>query len=82
MNIASTPNAGNGPVALTVYVEPLVMWLWIGGFLVVAGAVVSMGPAGRRRLPRDDPAPGSPNDEARVERRDPARAGSEVGAAV
>ena len=52
MDIASTPSAGNGAVALAVYVEPLVMWLWIGGLVVVAGAVVSMAPSGRRRRPR------------------------------
>lgn len=82
MAIASTPNAGNGPVALAVYVEPLVMWLWIGGLLVVGGAVVSMVPSGRRRLPPDASAPSGPELQQSLELDDPRPAGSEVGAAV
>ncbi|MGA3217753.1 MAG: cytochrome c-type biogenesis CcmF C-terminal domain-containing protein [Acidimicrobiales bacterium] len=82
MDIASTPSAGNGPVALAVYVEPLVMWLWIGGLVVVAGAVVSMGPTGRRRLPPAAPAASGPDLEQSIELHDPRPAGSEVGAVV
>ena len=82
MEIASTPSAGNGPVALAVYVEPLVMWLWIGGLLVVGGAVVSMVPSGRRRLPPAASAPTGPDLEQNLELDDPRPAGSEVGAAV
>ncbi len=82
MDIASTPSAGNGPVALAVYVEPLVMWLWIGGLLVVGGAVVSMVPSGRRRLPPASSAPPSPDLQPGLELDDPRPAGSEVGAAV
>jgi hypothetical protein len=82
MDIATTPSAGNGPVALAVYEEPLVMWLWIGGFVVVAGAVVSMGPSGRRRLPPAPTAPSGPGMEENIALQDPQPAGSEVGAAV
>ncbi len=82
MEIASTPSSGNGPVALAVYVEPLVMWLWIGGLLVVGGAVVSMVPSGRRRLPPAASAPTGPDLEQNLELDDPRPAGSEVGAAV
>jgi cytochrome c-type biogenesis protein CcmF len=81
MDIASTPSAGNGPVALAVYVEPLVMWLWIGGLVVVGGAVVSMVPSGRRR-PRPASVPSGPDLEESLELDDPRPAGSEVGAAV
>jgi cytochrome c-type biogenesis protein CcmF len=82
MEIASTPNVGNGPVALAVYVEPLVMWLWIGGLLVVGGAVVSMVPSGRRRRPLEASAHSGPDLEQSLELDDPRPAGSEVGAAV
>jgi cytochrome c-type biogenesis protein CcmF len=82
MDIASTPEAGNGPVALAVYVEPLVMWLWIGGLLVVAGAVVSMGPSARRRPAPHANAPDGPDAEETIELHDAEPAGSEVGAAV
>jgi cytochrome c-type biogenesis protein CcmF len=82
MDIASTPAAGNGPVALAVYIEPLVMWLWIGGLVLVAGAAVSMRPAARRRRPPAGPAPGRPDLEEDIELPDPEPAGSGVGAAV
>jgi len=36
----------------TVVVQPLVMWLWIGGGLVVVGSILSAIP-GRRRRPTD-----------------------------
>jgi cytochrome c-type biogenesis protein CcmF len=82
MDIASTPSAGNGPVALAVYVEPLVMWLWIGGLVVVAGAVVSMAPSGRRRLRPAAAAPNGADLGQEIELKGPEAAGAEVGAAV
>jgi cytochrome c-type biogenesis protein CcmF len=82
MDIASTPSAGNGPVALAVYVEPLVMWLWIGGLVVVAGAVVSMAPSGRRRLRPAAAAPNGADLGEEIELKGPEPAGAEVGAAV
>jgi hypothetical protein len=82
MDIASTPSAGNGPVALAVYVEPLVMWLWIGGLVVVAGAVVSMAPSGRRRRPPVAAATRGPDFEEDMELEGRRPAGAEVGAAV
>jgi hypothetical protein len=62
------------------------MWLWIGGLVAVAGAVVSIGPSGRRRRPRELTAPGGPPAEESIELHDQPHdqqpAGSEVGAAV
>lgn len=42
--------AGPGlPVTLDVIIEPLIMWLWIGGAITAAGAFLAMAPTGRRR---------------------------------
>jgi hypothetical protein len=30
-------------------VEPLVLWLWVGGFVIVIGALLSMWPSSRDR---------------------------------
>ena len=79
MDIASTPSAGNGPVALAVYVEPLVMWLWIGGLVVVAGAVVSMVPSAAAAGPRRRRRPPGPDLEEEPRTRRPPAGGSEVG---
>jgi hypothetical protein len=83
MSIVTTPSAGNSTVTLAIYVEPLVMWLWIGGLVVVAGALVSIGPSGRRRLaPGEATAPRSPPTEENIDLHDQQPAGAEVGAAV
>ena len=47
----SSPRPGDG-VTLDVYVQPLVLWLWVGGGITAAGGVLSALP-GRRRRPTD-----------------------------
>ena len=51
LTINSIPDR-SGPWTFGVVVQPLVMWLWIGGALVVVGSVLSAVP-GRRRRPTD-----------------------------
>ncbi len=51
LTINSIPDKG-GAWTFGVVVQPLVMWLWIGGALVVVGSVLSAVP-GRRRRPTD-----------------------------
>jgi cytochrome c-type biogenesis protein CcmF len=83
LSIVSTPSAGNSAVAVAVYVEPLVMWLWAGGLVVVAGALVSIGSPGRRRRPQEEvTVPGRPTAGADIELPDRQPAGAEVGAGV
>jgi cytochrome c-type biogenesis protein CcmF len=55
LTLASTPSGGKGPIALSVYVEPLVMWLWLGGLTVVSGAVLSLVPSRGRRHRTSEP---------------------------
>ena len=40
------------PVTIDVFVQPLVMWLWVGGGLIAGGAFLAAMP-GRRRRPTD-----------------------------
>jgi cytochrome c-type biogenesis protein CcmF len=50
--MAFDPNGANATVK--VIVEPLVPWIWFGGFVMVVGAVIGMFHGGRRAAP---PAP-------------------------
>ncbi len=49
MTLASTPAAGKSPAAIGVIVEPLVLWLWIGGLVIIMGAALSLWPSRHRR---------------------------------
>jgi len=49
LTLASVPTAGKSPAAIGVIVEPLVVWLWVGGLVIVLGALLSLWPSDRRR---------------------------------
>jgi len=51
LTINSIPAKG-GSWTFGVVVQPMVMWLWIGGVLIVVGSILSAVP-GRRRRPTD-----------------------------
>jgi cytochrome c-type biogenesis protein CcmF len=53
LTITSPPTAADPDAGVAVYVTPLVMWLWVGGLVVVLGALLSLWPSGR---PRTGPA--------------------------
>jgi cytochrome c-type biogenesis protein CcmF len=59
ITLASVPGTGKGPVAVGVIVEPLVMWLWLGGFVVLLGAGLALWPSARSRA-----APAGPSHVA------------------
>ena len=40
---------GKAPAAIGVIVEPLVLWLWVGGFVIIVGASLSLWPSSRDR---------------------------------
>jgi cytochrome c-type biogenesis protein CcmF len=48
LTLVSSPDQ-DGRVTLGVQVNPLVLWLWIGGGIVVAGTVIAIWPARRSR---------------------------------
>jgi cytochrome c-type biogenesis protein CcmF len=47
--LASVPSRPGEPLALSVYLRPLVIWLWVGGMVIVVGGVLSLAPLARRR---------------------------------
>lgn len=49
LTLANAPTKAGGPAGIDVTVEPLVMWLWTGGALMVLGAGLALVPVGRRR---------------------------------
>jgi cytochrome c-type biogenesis protein CcmF len=82
LTINSIPGRG-GQWTFGVVVQPLVMWLWVGGGLVVVGSVLSAIP-GRRRRPTDPvsasvagvaPPPQLEPDDLRPVDREPVGAG-------
>jgi cytochrome c-type biogenesis protein CcmF len=53
LTLQSTPTSSNTPAVVGVVVEPLVMWIWVGGGIILAGTVLSAWPGRRRRRPTD-----------------------------
>ena len=63
LTLASTPAGPTAPAVLGVVVEPLVIWVWIGGAVMLTGIALAVWPARRRRpaTPSDgDTTRGSP----------------------
>ena len=54
LSLLVIPEQAGDPVVLRVTAQPLIVWLWIGGTIMVLGAVVAAWP---RRRSRHDPAP-------------------------
>ena len=50
--LALLADPGDGPAQLRVIVQPMILWLWVGGGLMFAGSFLSAFP-GRRRNPTD-----------------------------
>jgi cytochrome c-type biogenesis protein CcmF len=83
LTLASVPSAGKGPTAIGVIVEPLVLWLWVGGFVIVIGALLSLWPSSRDRravLDAEQDGPPATLDDLSPLGEEPAGAG--VGAPV
>jgi cytochrome c-type biogenesis protein CcmF len=60
LTVDALPANAGGPVTIGVTVQPLVVWLWGGGLLLVLGSALAAVP-GRRRRPTDPvsaPVPG------------------------
>jgi cytochrome c-type biogenesis protein CcmF len=50
LSIAAAPSNPGDPAVISVIVQPLIVWLWIGGLLVALGTLLAILP-GRRRDP-------------------------------
>lgn len=60
VTLVSSPTSGR--VTIGVQVGTMVMWLWIGGLLMVFGTAVALAPAHRRRVMEPEP-PTVPHDD-------------------
>ena len=61
--VLDLPDGPGGPAGLRVTVQPLTLWLWVGGAIMLLGAALSAFPGRRRRsptLPVSAPVPGVP----------------------
>ena len=52
LTLASPPDRAGGTAVIGVIVQPLILWLWIGGGLMAVGTVLAAWP-GRRRRPTE-----------------------------
>ena len=57
LTLAQSPRAEGEPAVIGVIVQPLVMWLWIGGSVMGIGTALSAIPGRRRRRDGDAPPP-------------------------
>jgi cytochrome c-type biogenesis protein CcmF len=53
LTLEGTPQAGDTTALIKVAVEPMIVWLWIGGALMAGGTVLAAFPGRRRRRPTD-----------------------------
>jgi cytochrome c-type biogenesis protein CcmF len=71
LSLVSAPADDEGQtVGLRVVVQPLIMWLWIGGLVMAAGTVLAAFPGRRRRNPIDPVSAPVPGLEPRAHERE------------
>ena len=52
LTLVQPPKTGSSTAIIGVYLQPMTLWLWIGGLLMAVGTVLAIVP-GRRRRPTD-----------------------------
>jgi cytochrome c-type biogenesis protein CcmF len=60
LTLASAPEAGQTAAVIGVNIQPLILWLWIGGTLMGLGTVLAAWPGRRRRPTEPAAAPAVP----------------------
>ena len=53
LTITRLPDEGSDEITLRVIIQPMAVWLWIGGGVMAAGTVLAAWPGARRRRPTD-----------------------------
>ena len=53
LTITRLPDEPGGPVTLRVLIQPMALWLWIGGGVMVFGTALAAWPGRKRRRPTD-----------------------------
>ena len=69
LTVTRLPDEGSDAVTLRVIIQPMALWLWVGGGVMALGTVLSAWPGRRRRRPTDpvsapDPGRGRPRARA------------------
>jgi len=75
LSLTREPTDSDPSIRLRIVVQPLIMWLWVGGFIMVLGTALAIFP-GRRRRPTapvsviadDEPDESDERDERPVDR--------------
>ena len=49
LSLLDVPTGPDQPVTIRVTIQPMIMWLWIGGAIMAAGTLLAAFPRGRRR---------------------------------
>ncbi len=63
LTLESGAKAGSTSAPVKVFIKPLIIWLWIGGSLMVFGTLLSAFPGKRRRLPTQPTSAPVPLDD-------------------
>jgi cytochrome c-type biogenesis protein CcmF len=67
LTVTRLPDRPGGTATIRVLIEPMAVWLWIGGGVMAFGAVLAAWPGRRRRKPTDPTsAPARAEDDAPV----------------
>ncbi len=53
LTLADIDSSSHGPATIDVVIQPMVLWLWVGGALTAFGAVLAAVPVRRRRSSKD-----------------------------
>jgi cytochrome c-type biogenesis protein CcmF len=61
------PAPGDTEVTLRVFVKPMILWLWVGGFLMAIGTLLAAFPGTRRRRPVDPVSAPIPDSSPRLD---------------
>ncbi|HUP71152.1 MAG TPA: heme lyase CcmF/NrfE family subunit [Acidimicrobiales bacterium] len=71
LTLISPPRSKGGDAVIAVIIQPLVVWLWIGGGMMAVGTAMAAVP-GRRRRPTDPSSAPVPDDRATTTSPEPA----------
>jgi cytochrome c-type biogenesis protein CcmF len=63
LTITRLPDTPGGEVTLRVLIQPMAVWLWIGGGVMAFGTVLAAWPGRRRRRPTDPTSAPAVQDE-------------------
>jgi cytochrome c-type biogenesis protein CcmF len=67
LSLVSLPDGSSNKTVVRVIVQPMIMWLWIGGGVMAAGTALAAFPGRRRRNPLQPASAPVPSTTAPVE---------------